>query len=615
MSKPATVPYVKPGSYSSGSFSMSTRERIPTFHHEPLRDPRNCIRLLQVLLVDDTQAIKGVEVYCQLITRRFNPKKKSPILFNTLREEGMPSYHAISYVWGKENDTVTILVNDRRMQVRRNCEYALKQSACYDGARYVWCDAICIDQTNDDEKGHQVYMMGDIYRNAQFVLACVGPHAHDSLVLLRTLRTHANTMDSIAASATNDRYSHSRSLRSLFTSRPADKSPKWSRIARRWASLEDDNMDRLIPAMERFLYRDYFSRTWVYQEIVLGRHIVLCCGGTRTPLYSLYGMLLAMEHLRCLSDEIIDKSWPLLRAGAFSWSSSENESLQTLMRDVLPLDCADPRDKVYAVLSMVNWRRRREEPIYPDYTLDPLSLASKVLPRILRQNGRSRLDLAWEKLHMVSDNLRLCNRASGLDDAIYRRRFCPQLMDRSWPYLGITAVQHCIKTYLRFAGFQLDRNRGDWSFRNAPLKYSSVNIFQFPDFESEYFETDLVILLPEVASSGDWLLLPYCDSTDDPIPLILVVRHTTGNHHKIVGKALGLGQDVLWQFAARKHEFLVSFGSEDLLVLFNQGDFSLDDFLDESGSYVTKLVLKEMTNYLQTGVCGGPDSSIAWRSR
>lgn len=167
-------------------------------------------------------------------------------------------------------------------------------------------------------------------------------------------------------------------------------------------------------------------------------------------------------------------------------------------------------------------------------------------------------------------------------------------MDRNWPYLGLTAVQLCIQTDLRFAGFQLDRKVGDWSFRNAPLKYSSFNIFQFPDIEAEYFVADLVILLPEVASPGDWCLLPYCDSTDDPIPLILVVRHMTGKYHKIVGKALGLGQDVLWQFTTRQHDFLVSFGSEDLLVLFNQGDFSLNDFLDKSGSNVNKLVLEEM---------------------
>lgn len=565
-------------------------------------------------MIDNSQAIDGIEVRCHLVTRYFNPRKESPLFFKTGSKELRPLYHAISYVWGSPNDTVFILVNGRRMKVRRNCEYALKQSAWYGGARYIWCDAICIDQTNDDEKGHQVYMMGDIYRNAQGVLACVGRHANGSPDLLQALRMHASTMDRIAASATDDRFEYSQSLLSKFASRPTEGAPKWSSIARRWAWQEDANLDTLILAMKKFLGRNYFSRAWVYQEIVLGRHIILCCGCTRVPLYSLYGMFLAMEYLGHLSVEDTEKAWPLLRAGAFSWSSSE-KSLETLMSDVLALDCADPRDKVYSVLSMVNWRRRDEEPIYPDYTLDALSLASEVLPRILRQRGKSCPGLAWEKLHMLSENLRLHEWASGVRDAIHRRQFCPELMDRHWPYLGITEFEQRVQTDLRFAGFQLDRKLGAWSLRNVHSKYRSFNIFQFPDFEAKNFGTDLVILLPEVARSGDWCLLPYCDSTDDTIPLILVVRHTTGKRHKIVGKALGLGQDVLWQFASRQHDFLVRFGSEDLLVLFNQGDLSLDDFLNQSGSRVNRLVLKDMTSYLRAGVCGRPDSSIAWRER
>ncbi|KAH8769859.1 heterokaryon incompatibility protein-domain-containing protein, partial [Diaporthe sp. PMI_573] len=159
---------------------MSISTDIPLFHHEPLQDPRNYIRLLYVVLVDTTVAAEGIEVQCRLTTRRFNPRWESRIFNNTEFAKVRPLYHAISYVWGSPDEKVPILVNGRRMEVGRNCEYALKQSAWYGGACYVWCDAICIDQTNDDEKGHQVYMMGDIYRNAEAVLACVGAHADGS---------------------------------------------------------------------------------------------------------------------------------------------------------------------------------------------------------------------------------------------------------------------------------------------------------------------------------------------------------------------------------------------------------------------------------------------------
>lgn len=652
------------------SLNMVTPNDIPTFRHEPLRNPRSYIRLLHVL-IDNFRAIAGIEVHCRLTTRYFNPTQKSPFFFNTEREEFKPLYHAISYVWGSSDDTVPILVNGQRLWVGRNCEYALKQSVWYGGARYVWCDAICIDQTNDDEKGHQVYMMGDIYRNAQVVLACVGPHADGSPALFRALRTQAGTLDRIAALAPNDTC-YSTRFQPFLTSLPSHSRPKWFKLARQWASEEDASMLELILAMRGFLDREYFSRTWIYQEIVLGKHIILCCGRTTARLYSLYGMFLAMEYLEHLNGKNVKKAWPLLRAGAFSWSSREKESLETLLSDVLPLNCSDPRDKVYAVLSLVNWRGKCS--LYPDYTIDALSLASKVLahehwqtrhnpldivreqlpttPDDLRwsdtarglvralsltskvltderwQTLPNRLDVAWEQLPIISDNLRLSDPAHGLARALYSRQFCPRLLNSGdWPYLGLGGEQRRVRYSVRFLGFQLDKRIDTWSLRDDPLGPESPEIHQcqFNDRENlgnemvskGVFEADFAILLPEVANPGDWCLLPYCDTTDqvknDPSSLILIARRENdAKDYEIIGKGLGWREHLMRQFDTIRHDFWVRFGSEDLLVLFNQGVFSLCDFIERPAEGGTKLRFEEMKDYMRTGVCGRPHSSIAW---
>lgn len=146
------------------------------------------------------------------------------------------------------------------------------------------------------------------------------------------------------------------------------------------------------------------------------------------------------------------------------------------MGDVLALDCADSRDKVYSVLSMVDWRRRHEKPNYPDFALDSLSLASKTAHRILQQGGQTYLDDTWEILPMISGNLCLCDWGSVLDDAIYRRQFCQQFTGGNWPCLGLTAYQRRLPSGLRFPAFQLDRNFGIWSFRNVPLRYNSFPV-------------------------------------------------------------------------------------------------------------------------------------------
>jgi hypothetical protein len=44
----------------------------------------------------------------------------------------------------------------------------------------VWIDAICINQIDEEEKGWQVALMGDIYRQAFGVLAWLGASADNS---------------------------------------------------------------------------------------------------------------------------------------------------------------------------------------------------------------------------------------------------------------------------------------------------------------------------------------------------------------------------------------------------------------------------------------------------
>lgn len=119
-----------------------------------------------------------------------------------------------------------------------------------------------------------------------------------------------------------------------------------------------------------------------------------------------------------------------------------------------------------------------------------------------------------------------------------------------------------------------------------------------------FFDADLAILLPEIASPGDQCLLPLCDLPEVPSLLVLIVRYDTGGEYKITGKGLGWRERMLWKSTIRQHDVLVNFGSEDLLVLFSQGGFLLNDFWDYSASQLHRLPLDEMKNNLRTGVCG-----------
>lgn len=63
-----------------------------------------------------------------------------------MRLEEKPAYDALSYVWGKEQDTDDVVVNGCRHRVGRNLFLALKHLRLEKGERRIWIDALCINQ-------------------------------------------------------------------------------------------------------------------------------------------------------------------------------------------------------------------------------------------------------------------------------------------------------------------------------------------------------------------------------------------------------------------------------------------------------------------------------------
>ncbi|KAH7131598.1 hypothetical protein B0J13DRAFT_642410 [Dactylonectria estremocensis] len=95
-------------------------------------------------------------------------------LFTTPLEHA-PDFEALSYEWGSQpaKDEVSITVNSQTVLGRPNAAYALAALRT-DEPRIVWIDVLCINQGNDEEKNHQVKLMGDIYRRATRVLVWLG---------------------------------------------------------------------------------------------------------------------------------------------------------------------------------------------------------------------------------------------------------------------------------------------------------------------------------------------------------------------------------------------------------------------------------------------------------
>jgi len=73
-------------------------------------------------------------------------------LLSTFSLNNAPQYQALSYTWGKPENTVSITVDLRETEVTKNLCQALIDIRQETEDVVLWADAICIDQKNGKEK-------------------------------------------------------------------------------------------------------------------------------------------------------------------------------------------------------------------------------------------------------------------------------------------------------------------------------------------------------------------------------------------------------------------------------------------------------------------------------
>jgi hypothetical protein len=114
-------------------------------------------------------------------------------LFNYSLETGQGNhrYEALSYVWGDSKNTVPISIGRQPFHVTKNLHSALLSLRNHSMERILWVDAVCIDQTNNEEKESQIQSMVKIYSQANCVVVWLGEDADDSQQALEEIRIAA----------------------------------------------------------------------------------------------------------------------------------------------------------------------------------------------------------------------------------------------------------------------------------------------------------------------------------------------------------------------------------------------------------------------------------------
>ncbi|KAI7309926.1 hypothetical protein KC315_g12798 [Hortaea werneckii] len=280
---------------------------------------------------------------------------------------GSPAYQALSYTWGGQERVHPVYVGDDiALLVTKNCLDALRLLR-QRNILVVWIDAVCIDQSNPAEKAIQVAMMGDVFRNATRTLTYTGSEAGDGAGVAGVGPSHTRSLVPSGMRKWLKGYevegkAHSRS-----------DTP---------STFDDSKMAQ----------RPWFRRTWVVQELMLSRRPVIITEDGMIPLsshamhlrYSVLGEVTVLDLYVELGHEYGKTTQPALfavkrppsfpRAERNEGAEIAQEPLQLALNlwrlpEILLLTCefgcADPRDKVFAILPL--FARPIPDLLQPDY--------------------------------------------------------------------------------------------------------------------------------------------------------------------------------------------------------------------------------------------------------
>lgn len=237
------------------------------------------------------------------------------------------SFEALSYTWGGDVKDKCVTINGEHIQVTSNLEAFLRHRRDPVDKAPLWVDAICINQSDAQERNFQVSIMNLIYAAAKRLTIWLGSASNDSSLAVQTLL-------------------------GLGAGSPYDKMPLLHR--------------KEVIALENLLSRPWWTRVWIVQEVVCGgmgtnqQKVTVRCGSDSVRWNNVViaaARIAAYAYDQRQMFPNIDNILELdsLRERAFQLLSET-----TCRRSILDLVCryrhfqaSEPRDKLYAISNLL----------------------------------------------------------------------------------------------------------------------------------------------------------------------------------------------------------------------------------------------------------------------
>jgi hypothetical protein len=290
-----------------------------------------------------------------------------------------PKYNAVSYVWGQDDPSGShnVSINGTLMPVRPNIWHFLEQMRKETFEDLLWIDAICINQGDIAERGHQVAVMGQIYEKAAEVQAWLGAANEPVQQAMRMVCVYWSEESSPNGERSGN---DSKAMDGDSGTNNAVQTLKHkSQVQDFIDPVRVPPIDDLV-IISHIWSCDYWSRLWIVPEFLLAKELTIRCGSLGIPsrsLEDLAGSVSTKEYrdTHKKSDRVSALSHgpgPRIvytRAKRYRDRLSPGLSWLTELSIIIAIlgqgDCADERDRIYAFLPL---DKKALKMIKPDYS-------------------------------------------------------------------------------------------------------------------------------------------------------------------------------------------------------------------------------------------------------
>jgi hypothetical protein len=159
-----------------------------------------------------------------------------------------------------------------------------------------------------------------------------------------------------------------------------------------------DKMDATFSAVFSLLTRPWFSRLWVLQEVAVASKVVFYCGRHHVPIQ----VIIAGGHIASRIADVCEADWAefLLESDEFDCFDAlyriiakieltgTGEDLTSALEVTRWLTASEPRDRIYAVLALLDVEPRVKLALKPDYTIELAKLWAVVAACCFEDGGR-----------------------------------------------------------------------------------------------------------------------------------------------------------------------------------------------------------------------------------